>query len=492
MENHLASRIVIGLASDGAPLHALVGDDEQRYATDRLRVVLIGRSEQALARIVAWVRSPASGLTRYTVDAVSDPAPGATYPPQGEAYAASPEAHCLWRWIGLRAPDLVLVEGTASRPDDLGSQLGRVAAAGVGTMPVLRLASLSEETVGAALAGWHGGPSPARMEMWRRLARTPDEIARQLGARYANQLDQAVYIPAMALIGRLRLGETDAVEAIVAPYLDGRRQALAGLTSSHFGGHLLFGELAAITGKPGYLGLARAAADLAFDEHGHPREAMPLHDEMSDSLFLVCPLLAQVGNLTGNSKYIAMCERHMRFIQQRTWRDDGLYRHSPLDEAAWGRGNGFAALGLALCLDYLPADDRLRADVLKAFQVHMRALVAHQDTTGMWHQVIDIPGSYREMSATCMIATALARGLRKGWLPAAAHGAALASAWHAIRGRISFDGELVEVCTGPGKQGSLQAYLARPALLGPDPRGGAMALTIATELMAAGACTAGG
>jgi rhamnogalacturonyl hydrolase YesR len=474
---------VIGLAADGTPISALVGADETGYATHRLRVLLIGTSEQALARIFEWFHCAASGLARFTLAVVRDPAPAATYPPQGEAYAASPEAHCLWRWTGLYAPDLVLIEGTATRPDDLGSQLGRVAAAGVGAIPVLRLARLSEATLAAALNGWQGGPSPARMEMWRRLARTPDEIAGQLSARYANQLDQAVYIPAMALVGRLRLGETDAVEAIVAPYLDGRKQALAGLTSSHFGGHLLFGELAAITRKSAYLDLARAAADLAFDAHGHAREAMPLHDEMSDSLFLVCPLLAQVGALTGNPDYAAMCGRHMRFIRQRTWRDDGLYRHSPLNDAAWGRGNGFAALGLALTLDYLPAGDHERTEVLNAFRAHMTALLAHQDTTGMWHQVIDIPASYREMSATCMIAAALARGLRQGWLPATPYGAALARAWYAIRSRISCAGELVDVCAGTGKQDSLQAYLARPALLGMDPRGGAMALLIATELM---------
>jgi rhamnogalacturonyl hydrolase YesR len=39
----------------------------------------------------------------------------------------------------------------------------------------------------------------------------------------------------------------------------------------------------------------------------------------------------------------------------------GWHPEPPLNEAAWGRGNGVAALGLALSLDYLPADDRLRA-----------------------------------------------------------------------------------------------------------------------------------
>lgn len=100
----------------------------------------------------------------------------------------------------------------------------------------------------------------------------------------------------------------------------------------------------------------------------------------------------------------------------------------------------------------------------------MTALPAYQDTTGMWHQVIDVPASYRELSATCLIA--------------APCGAALARAWYAIRSRISCEGELLDVCAGTGKQDSLQGYLARPALLGMDPRGGAMALLIATELMA--------
>ena len=146
----MVSGTVIGLASDGAPLRALVGDDEKHHATDRLRVLLIGRSEERLARIVAWFDSPASGLMRFTLAAVRDPAPDATYPPQGEAYAAAPEAHCLWRWIGLRAPDLVLIEGTGSRSDDLGSQLARVAAAGVGQSSCARSANLRASTVQAS------------------------------------------------------------------------------------------------------------------------------------------------------------------------------------------------------------------------------------------------------------------------------------------------------------------------------------------------------
>lgn len=482
----------IALTAASHPIHAHIDPRHAGYDTQHPRILLIGPPGWDPAPLCTWFHSTASGLReRYLLSALADPDPSASYPPPGEAYAPAPAAHGIWRWIGLHAPDLVLAVRSSERNDDLATQLPLHPVASMGAIPVIVMRELSPHSVTAALAAWHSQPSPARAEQWRRLARTPQEIAQMLSARYANALEQPVYIPAMALVGRLRLGETQAVEAIAAPFLDGSKHALANLTSSHFAGHLLFGVLAQATGKPGWLELARAAAALAFDEHGQPRDAMPLHDEMSDSLFLVCPLLAQVGALTGEPRYADMCRRHMRFIQQRTLRSDGLYRHSPLSDAAWGRGNGFAALGLLFSLEYLPPDHTAYPQVLREFQALLAALLAHQAHDGMWRQVIDVPGSYLELSATCMVAVALARGIRRGWLAdadsGAPFGAALARAWHGIRLRIARDGELADVCTGTGKQTSLQAYLDRPALLGADLRGGAMALLVATELMDGGA-----
>ena len=122
--------------------------------------------------------------------------------------------------------------------------------------------------------------------------------------------------------------------------------------------------------------------------------------------------------------------------------------------------------------------------MLWAFRAHMAALARHQDRTGMWRQVIDVPGSYRELSATCMIATAMLRGIRNGWLEAKTYQPLVDRAWYAAKARIAPSGRLVDVCTGTGKQTSLEAYLDRPAILGMDDRGGAMALLFATEWMA--------
>jgi unsaturated rhamnogalacturonyl hydrolase len=47
---------------------------------------------------------------------------------------------------------------------------------------------------------------------------------------------------------------------------------------------------------------------------------------------------------------------------------------------------------------------------------------------------------------------------------------------------VAPDGALVDVCASTGKQRSRRDYLDRPAILGRDPRGGAMALLFAVEM----------
>jgi rhamnogalacturonyl hydrolase YesR len=238
--------------------------------------------------------------------------------------------------------------------------------------------------------------------------------------------------------------------------------------------------LAHATGDRRYVELVLAAANAAFDADGRPRESMPSHNEMSDAVFMGSPVLAQAARLTGDVKYADACLRNLRFIEKLCLRPDGLYRHSPLDEAAWSRGNGFPALGLCWSLDELP-ESPVQAEILTAHRRHLAALLPHQDATGCWHQVIDRPESYREFTATAMIAYAALRGVRAGRLDAATFGPPAERAWEALKLRIAADGTLVDVCAGTGKQKSLRDYYDRPAILGRDDRGGAMALMVATE-----------
>jgi rhamnogalacturonyl hydrolase YesR len=490
----LASAIpsALGVRPDGSSMECRLTPDDLDFHTSKTRVLIVGAAPDT---------SRAPGAVAVSI--VPSPAPETAYPPSGDYYggASHQEAAYLWRWIGMHAPDLVVdVRSAGPRgwwvPE--GSPLARLP--GVRTFPpaqdlVSRLTpgipalrvqddpDFLPRLLAALRKSGFRGPSPARLEMQRRLARSPLEVARQLAVVYGYDLNEAVYIPAVALLGRLRLGETADVERIVEPYFSGARPSLPPKpTGSHLSGHLVFGELYRLTSKPRYLELVRAAANLGFDERGAPLPAMPYHNEMSDAVFMGCPILAQAGRLTGETKYYDQALRHMKFMLDLNLRPDGLHRHSPLDSTAWGRGNGFPALGLALSLSDLPAAHPGRDDMLRAFRAHLEALAKHQDSIGAWRQVIDHPGSYRELTATCMIGFAMLRGVRSGWLDRARFQPLIDRAWYAARTRIAPNGDLVDVCTGTGKQRSLRDYLDRTAIFGRDPRGGAMALLFATEL----------
>src|SRR5262249_41521544 len=145
-------------------------------------------------------------------------------------------------------------------------------------------------------------------------------------------------------------------------------------------------------------------------------------------------------------------------------------------------GNAFPALGLALTLSDLPENDPVFEKILSSYRNHMKALASFQNENGMWRQIIDLPGSYSEFSATAMITTAMLRGIRAGWLDAKQYQPRVDNAWSALKARVSDDGRLIDVCESTGKQPSLVDYLNRVAILDRDPRGGGMALLVATEI----------
>jgi unsaturated rhamnogalacturonyl hydrolase len=212
-------------------------------------------------------------------------------------------------------------------------------------------------------------------------------------------------------------------------------------------------------------------------------EAMPYNDQFSDGIFMGTVIVAQAGALTGETKYFDLADRHLRFMQQLDLRKDGLYRHQPATDAAWGRGNGFAAIGLALTLSELPRGHMGYAHALQSYRLLMAALLPWQTRDGLWRNVIDYPGAYPEFSATAMIGFAMQRGLENGWIKGSRYRRAVDQAWLAVNSRSASSGSFVDVCESTARMTSLDQYLHRAAILGNDPRGGAMAMLFATELM---------
>jgi rhamnogalacturonyl hydrolase YesR len=199
-------------------------------------------------------------------------------------------------------------------------------------------------------------------------------------------------------------------------------------------------------------------------------------------MFMATSVLARVAARANDQKYASAAGRLLTTYAADLQRPDGLFVHAKEGPHAWGRGNGFAAFGLMEALTHLPGTWDDRRAVLQSYQALMKGLVARQASDGLWRQVVDEPGSYREFTVTAMVLTAMARGVRLGWLDAAVYRPVVDRAWHGLLARIAEDGTLMDVCTGTGSGPTREYYLTRAGLTGPDDRGGAMGLTAAIEM----------
>ncbi|MBI2690128.1 MAG: glycoside hydrolase family 88 protein [Acidobacteria bacterium] len=360
------------------------------------------------------------------------------FPPTGKAYRENAASHRIWRRVFIEAPDEIVVRGD----DDFG----------------LRDAV----------------PSGLQADQARRMARPPKEWLAQLSGQYGRDLPEMVYTLSFSVWGRLRAGQAAAVKPILEPFLNGRLDSLAKPTASHYSGHLTLAALFEMTGDTRAKDRVIAAARLAREN--------PRHNEMSDAVFMVCPLLTKAGKFTGDTSYYDAMLRHFDVMRKLCLRPDGLYRHSPLDEAAWGRGNAFPLLGLALTLTDLPESHAAYKPIREAYARHAAKLVSLQTRGGCWRQVIDKENFWEEFTCTAMIGWALRRGLTQKWLRGRAHEQAVTRAWQAVQRRTGADGVLIDVCESTGKQKSLADYYNREAIFAKDPRGGSMAIHFAAEM----------
>lgn len=459
----------IGRDGTGSPILAWAGGGTRYLPSNAYRILHFGKH---VPQDVAPKLSPDNDWLGLLA-----PLDTADFPPPGPAFAPEhASAHAIWRWIGLAAPDAVFVPDTPEGRA-LGNALTLHPPAGVGMIDVFvssEGADGVQEMIVLPRQVEH--LATAKEEMLARVLRTPEEVLTQVAANYGDRFAGS-YIEALAVIARAEGGLTHRASELAKAQLAAKPELPKN------GGEIAGTLLYAILDEPWARDRVLTVADLAFDAEKHPLEAMPTHNEMSDAVFMGSPILAQAGRISGEARYFDQALRNYRFIAGLCRRDDGVYRHSPLNDAAWGRGNGFPALGLALTLDVFPEDHEGFAEMRDALVAHLEALAAHQDNDGMWHQIIDHPDSYAELTATSMIAYAIANGIGKGWLESKDWRPRLDSAWAAVKMHVSTDGRnFVNVCTGTGKQATLEDYYRREAILGPDGRGAAMVMMLASKM----------
>jgi unsaturated rhamnogalacturonyl hydrolase len=187
-----------------------------------------------------------------------------------------------------------------------------------------------------------------------------------------------------------------------------------------------------------------------------------------DSMQTDAPFLCVLAHVSGEDRYHDQAAEHLAG-QVASLQDEktGLFHHCYSDESgrtngvAWGRGNGWAALGLAGTLLRLPRGHARWSWLADRFRGQVDALLAAQDPSGAWPTVIDQPGAPLEASTTAMLAHALAVGGEAGVLDERARRAS-DLAWAHVAAAVDDAGVVQGVSQRTPPRPDPESYEARP------------------------------
>ena len=188
-----------------------------------------------------------------------------------------------------------------------------------------------------------------------------------------------------------------------------------------------------------------------------------------DDMFMGVPAIANMGRLTGETKYYDEAIRQvMQFAERMFMPERGLYRHGwveamdPHPAFHWGRANGWALLTKVEVLDAIPEGYPGRDKVLALLQAHIQGLCALQSGEGLWHQLLDRNDSYLETSASAIYVYCMAKAINEGWIDMLAYGSQTMLGWHGITTKVTDRGEIDGVCVGTGMAFDPAFYYYRP------------------------------
>lgn len=207
----------------------------------------------------------------------------------------------------------------------------------------------------------------------------------------------------------------------------------------------------------------------------------------ADDLFMSVPFLLEMNKFTGNEMYRdEAVHQVMGFAKYLKDAQTGLYYHGFFYATGkpsgvfWGRANGWVAWAMTELLDNLSPKHPHYKAVLKLYTAHMSALLRYQDTDGSWHQVLDKKESYKETSCTALFTLAMARGVRKGWLPAsfAVHAK---KGWNYVASQINEQGVVKGICQGT-EIGENVSFYEKRKTIDNDPRGLGAVITAGLEV----------
>jgi len=175
----------------------------------------------------------------------------------------------------------------------------------------------------------------------------------------------------------------------------------------------------------------------------------------ADDLYMSLPFLVRLGIITGEEKYFDEVLTQINGYYERMFmKDQNIFSHiyfveeKTANRIPWGRGNGWILLALSEVLLLMPESYNGRERILEIFKEFASGVLNCRDKKeGIWHQVINNNDSYIESSGSAMFITALARGVRCGWIEDCTKD--ILEAWGALSEKcIDSEGNVYGICMG--------------------------------------------
>jgi unsaturated rhamnogalacturonyl hydrolase len=158
-------------------------------------------------------------------------------------------------------------------------------------------------------------------------------------------------------------------------------------------------------------------------------------------------------------------------------------KQTGLSPHVWGRALGWFGMAMVDVLDYFPDNHRGRDSIIGILNRFAKAVSTVQDSkTGLWYDIPNMIGvgkNYPEASASAMLAYTLAKGVRKGYLPATyltnarrAYDGILKEFIKEEEGKTNLHGTVMVSGLGgkPYRDGSFEYYMREPVIVN-DPKG---------------------
>ena len=207
----------------------------------------------------------------------------------------------------------------------------------------------------------------------------------------------------------------------------------------------------------------------------------------ADDLFMSVPLLVRLGALHNDEKYFNEASKQLinfnKYLYDKTKK---LYKHgwfsttNKKSNVFWGRANGWVVWATSEALKYIPKDNKSYKSIERIFVNHIEGILATQDKSGMWHQVLNDNNSFEETSCTAMFIIGISRGIMSGIVDKK-YTVNILKAWNALQSKISSTGIVKDICCGTGIGPDKKFYETRERYNN-DPRGLGAVIAAAVEV----------